>query len=156
MDIGLEKLSGGHKVNINASASLLLSDLDILHALPAKQIGIEILEAVPITDSIIKACQQLKEKGFTIILDDVVYAPHLKPLLKVADMIKVDLPRVSSLIEEVRTLRQYPVKLLAEKVETYTQFEQVKALNFEYVQGYFSANHKLCKGEKSQKTSLPF
>ena len=154
LDIGLDKLAGGYKININAPASLLLSDLEILHSLPPNQVGIEILETVPATGAIIAACKKLKDKGFTILLDDVVYAPHLKPLIELADIIKVDLPQVKNLAEEVRILRQYPVKILAEKVETYEQFEQVKALNFDYVQGYFFSKPEIIQGRKIADSKL--
>ncbi len=154
LDIGLDKLAGGYKININASASLLLSDLEILHSLPPSQVGIEILETLPVTEAIVDACKKLKAKGFTILLDDVVYAPHLKPLIELADIIKVDLPQVKNLAEEVRILRQYPVKLLAEKVETYAQFEQVKGLNFDYVQGYFFSKPEIIKGRKIASSKL--
>ena len=97
MDIWLEKLSGGHKININASASLLQSDLEMIYSLPPELVGIEVLETVQINDDVLKACKKLKDKGFTILLDDVVYAPHLAPLIDIADVIKVDLPLVKNL-----------------------------------------------------------
>ncbi len=148
MDIGLEKLSGGYKININVSESFLLNDLEIIHALPPEIVGIEILETVTVNDATIRACKTLKEKGFTLLLDDVVYAPHLNPLIDLADIIKVDLPRVSNLAEEVRKLRKFPAKLLAEKVETHEQFEQIKALNFDYAQGYFFSKPEILEGRK--------
>ncbi len=154
LDIGLDKLSGGYKVNINAPASFLLGKLEMLHTLPPNQVGIEILETVPVTEAIIAACKTLKHQGFTILLDDVVYAPHLKPLVELADIIKVDLPRIRNLEEEVRILRQYPARILAEKVETYQQFEQVKALNFDYVQGYFFSKPEVIQGKKIADAKL--
>ncbi len=154
LDIGLDKISGGYKVNINAPASFLLDKLEILHTLPPDQVGIEILETIPVTEAIITACKTLKHQGFTILLDDVVYAPHLKPLIDLADIIKVDLPKVSNLAEDVKTLRQYPAKILAEKVETYAQFEQVKALSFDYVQGYFFSKPEIIQDRKIPDSKL--
>lgn len=148
MDIGLEKLSGGHKININVSESFLLNDLEVIHALPPEKVGIEILETVAVNAATIQSCKTLKDKGFTILLDDVVYASHLNPLIDLADVIKVDLPRVSNLAEEVRRLRKFPAKLLAEKVETHEQFEQIKALNFDYAQGYFFSKPEILEGRK--------
>ncbi|MDQ6989597.1 MAG: EAL domain-containing protein [Mariprofundaceae bacterium] len=154
MDIGLEKLSGGHPININATASFLQSDLDMLSALPPDMIGIEILESVPVNQDTIAACKKLKDKGFTILLDDVVYSPHLQPLIELADIIKVDLPQISNLAEEVRSLRQYPAQLLAEKVETLAQYEQVKLLDFDYVQGYFFSKPEIIEGRKLPDSKL--
>ncbi len=154
MDIGLDKLSGGQRVNINSSVSFLQSDLDMLSMLPPEMIGIEILETVPVNADTISACKKLKDKGFTILLDDVVYAPQLSPLIELADIIKVDLPRVPNLAEEVRHLRQYPVKILAEKVETLAQYEQVKLLDFDYTQGFFFSKPEIIQGRKLPDSKL--
>jgi len=154
LDFGIDKLSDGHKININVPSSLLLTDLDIIHALPCEYIGIEIQGEAPINDAFISACQRLKSKGFTVLLDDVVYAPHLIPLLEIVDIIKVDLPRVDNLAEEVKILRQYPVKLLAEKVETKEQFDQVKSLGFDMVQGFFFSKPEIIQGKKIKDSKL--
>jgi EAL and modified HD-GYP domain-containing signal transduction protein len=58
-----------------------------------------------------------------------------------ADIIKIDF-RISSEDEIRRTLRRlahYPVKFLAEKVESYEEFEFATKLGFKYFQGYFFA-----------------
>jgi len=154
LDFGIDKLSGGHKLNINVPTSLLLSELEIIHALPSEQIGIEILETVPVNDSVVTACKRLKAKGFTLLLDDVVFAPHLKSLIEIADIIKVDLPRVQNLAEEVKLLRQYPAKILAEKVETQAQFDQTKSLNFDLFQGFFFSKPEIIKGRKIKESKL--
>ena len=54
----------------------------------------------------------------------------------------------------MRALRKYPAKLLAEKVETYEQFEQVKMLNFDYVQGYFFRKPEIIEGRKLPDSKL--
>jgi EAL and modified HD-GYP domain-containing signal transduction protein len=154
LDIGFEKLSAGHMLNINASESLLLHNLDIIHSLPPSHVGIEILETTPVTKEIIQVCKTLKDKGYTLLLDDVVYAPHLKPFIELANIIKVDLPQVRDLANDVKILRQYPAKLLAEKVETREDYEQVKALEFDYVQGYFFCKPQIIKGKKLPDSKL--
>ncbi|MDX8396868.1 MAG: HDOD domain-containing protein, partial [Mariprofundaceae bacterium] len=145
MDIGLDKLVGDKQVHINASERFLLSD--VTEVLPVAQVGIEVLEDVPVTEEVIAACQRLKAKGFTILLDDVVYAPQLEPLIELADIIKVDFLKVEDLTEDVRALRKYPVKLLAEKVETYEDYERALALGFDYFQGYFFCKPEVVKGK---------
>ncbi|MDX8381563.1 MAG: EAL domain-containing protein [Ghiorsea sp.] len=154
LDFGIDKLSDGHKININVPSSLLLSDLNIIHALPSEHIGIEIQGKSPVNDAFISACQHLKRKGFTVLLDDVVYAPHLIPLFEIVDIIKVDLQRVDDLAEEVKILRQYPAKLLAEKVETNEQLEQVKALGFDLAQGFFFSKPEIIPGKKIKDSKL--
>jgi len=60
-------------------------------------------------------------------------------LVDVANIIKIDLLTLSEqeLIEHVDILKQFDVKLLAEKVETDAQYQQCKQLGFDLYQGYF-------------------
>lgn len=106
------------------------------------------LEDVPVTPETIAAVRTLKEKGFTILLDDVVFKPHLKPLIELADIIKVDVMFVDDLTSDVHELRKYPVKLLAEKVEDRAMFERCRELNFNLYQGYFFSRPDIVEGKK--------
>jgi len=135
MDVGLDTLAGDKRVNINASESFLLSGA--IDLLPPEKVGIEVLESVSVTEEVLEACRALKAKGYMIMLDDVVYAPDMDPLLELADVIKVDLPFVKDLAADVKLLRRFKGKLLAEKVETRAEYEQAYDLGFDYFQGYF-------------------
>ncbi len=148
MDIGLESISDGKQVHINASTSFLLGGM--IEILPADKVSIEILETVPVTEEVIEACQALKAKGYHMMLDDVVYAPHLKPLVELADVIKVEFPLVEDLAEDVKNLKSFNVKLLAEKVETYEEYKLCHDLGFDYFQGYF-----FCKPEVIREKTMP-
>jgi len=154
MDIGIEKLADGKRVTINATESLLLGDIGLLDVLPPDLVGIEVLEDVSVSEAIIQSCRDLQARGFTIYLDDVVYSPHLIPLLEIADVIKVDLPLTKNLAEDVRILRKFKAKLLAEKVETLEEYELVKALDFDFVQGYFFSKPEIVQGRKLADSKL--
>ncbi|MDX8398311.1 MAG: HDOD domain-containing protein [Mariprofundaceae bacterium] len=148
MDIGLDEISDKKMVHINASESFLLSSQ--LDDLPADKVSIEVLEDVAITDKVIARCKELKQAGYQIMLDDVVYAPQLKPLVELADVIKVELPLIKDLDEEVRILKQFNVKILAEKVETYEEYQRCYDLGFDYFQGYY-----FCKPEVIHHKTMP-
>jgi EAL and modified HD-GYP domain-containing signal transduction protein len=62
-------------------------------------------------------------------------------LLELANIVKLDVLGVApdALRAQVRTLSFYPVKLLAERVETAEVFQLCRSLGFEYFQGYFFA-----------------
>jgi len=154
MDVGLERLAGNKRVNINASEKFLLSGL--IDVLPPDKVGIEVLETVPVTEEVIKACKDLKAKGYTLLLDDVVYEPRLDPLLEIVDIIKVDLPLVRDLEADVKVLRRFKGKLLAEKVETHEDYELAYALGFDYFQGYFFCKPDVlnCKTMADSKVSV--
>lgn len=136
---GLREILGKHKGFINVNADVLMSEA--LELLPSEKVVIELLEHVPITETVISRCRELKEKGFSIALDDHVYAPVYEPLYEIVDVIKVDLMRtgMERLRAELETFRHWKPKLLAEKVETHEQYEQCEALGFTYFQGYYFA-----------------
>lgn len=136
---GLREILGKHKGFINVNADVLMSEA--LELLPPEKVVIELLEHVPITDTVITRCRDLKEKGFSIALDDHVYEPVYEPLYEIVDVIKVDLFRtgMENLRRELETFRRWTPKLLAEKVETFAQYEQCAALGFTYFQGYYFA-----------------
>lgn len=51
---------------------------------------IEILEGTKLDDKILAACQRLKRSGCLIALDDYRDFPEWRPLIALADFIKVD------------------------------------------------------------------
>ncbi|MBL4608520.1 MAG: HDOD domain-containing protein [Pseudomonadales bacterium] len=95
--------------------------------------------------------QNLSKQGFTIALDDFVLTEETEPLLKIADIVKMDVLNTSEqcLIQTVETLKEYPLKLLAEKVEDYAMYQQCVEMGFHYFQGFF-----LCKPENIQGKAL--
>jgi len=134
---GLDVISGSKPCFINFTQDLLLRGLP--SAFPGSKIVVEILENVYPTAEILKVCQTLRQEGYTIALDDFVYDKTLEPLIVLADIIKIDF-RISSENEIRRTLHRlahFPVKFLAEKVETYEEFNLASTLGFKYFQGYF-------------------
>ena len=133
-EIGLDKLCGQRKLFINASGEWLLNpDLD---GLPKEQIVIEVLEDTAVSDALLTALRQLKTQGYTLALDDFELTDANRSLLALADIIKFDistgLPKAL-----IQRLYQDGYTLLAERVETYEEFEQCKALGFSLFQGYF-------------------
>jgi EAL and modified HD-GYP domain-containing signal transduction protein len=152
MDIGLDQISGNKMVYINAPRDFLVSD--IASILPPESVAIEVLEDVQVDDEVVKACHALKKKGFTLLLDDFIYSPQWEPLMKIADIIKIDVMVSEDLAAEVEPLRKYSAKLLAEKVETQEEFEHAKSLGFDYFQGYFFCRPDVVSGRKVPDSKL--
>lgn len=136
---GMHEVLGGKFGFINVHLGLLLSEM--LELLPIGQTVLELLEIIAIDDQVVERCRELKELGFVIALDDHEFDPGNSEIYFVADIIKIDilLTGVDNLPEVVRQLRKYPVKLLAEKVETVEQFLLCNELGFDLFQGYFFA-----------------
>lgn len=138
-NFGVEKVLGNKKAFINVPAALLESD--ILELLPPERVVIEILEDVEPTPDVISRCKALKARGFQFALDDFVYRPELEPLILIASYIKLDLLAlgIPALGEQARRLRGRGISLLAEKVETRTDYDACRALLINHYQGYFFA-----------------
>jgi EAL and modified HD-GYP domain-containing signal transduction protein len=86
--LGLETLTGGKRAFINMTRDLLVGDYAML--LPKDGTVIEVLESVTPDEQVVAACQQLKEAGYVIALDDFVEKAAMAPLTALADIIKVD------------------------------------------------------------------
>ena len=90
-NIGIEELSEGKKCFINFTKNLLRLKLPTYFN--PKSIVVEILEDIPINYELVAICQELKELGFTIALDDFAIQESydlLPELLKYIDIIKID------------------------------------------------------------------
>lgn len=134
--LGLETLSGGHRVFLNCTENLILEGLPTLF--PPEVTAVEILESVRPTPQLIDACRDLKRAGYWIALDDFVERPGYEPLVDLADVIKIDV-RATSAAEWPALTRKYlrnNRQFLAEKVETEDEFSGAKALGFTLFQGY--------------------
>jgi c-di-GMP-related signal transduction protein len=152
--MGIQRITGGRKAFINFTRHLLLEDYGSL--LPRDQFVIEILESITPDVEIIESCRRLKNGGYTLALDDFHISSACEPLLKMVDIIKVDLSvsdnRERFLIAETYLPRK--IKLLAERVETLAEFEQTRELGYSYFQGYFFSKPVVLISEKLPESKL--
>lgn len=140
VDLGIEAVLGDHRGFINFDTALLMSDL--VELLPRDKIVIELLETIEITDDVISRVKFLKSQGYIFALDDMRQADISKAkLFPHIDIFKVEIAGVSAseLRQTVAALCRYPVRLLAEKVDTHEQAAMCRELGFELFQGYYFA-----------------
>lgn len=121
-----------------------------------KSMIIEVLEDICITDEIISSLKALKQKGFTLALDDFVMDEKYRPILEIVDIIKLELPAMddATLEKTIQTLKPYNVKILAEKIETPELFNRCRDLGCDMFQGYFLAKPEIIKGRKIAASKL--
>ena len=145
---GVEDILGKHKGFVNVELELLMHDSLII--LPKEQIVFELLETLQITPELVQRCRFLKDKGFTLALDDHDYSPVYHELYGIVDIVKLDLMQSSpvQLAEMVKQLGRYPLQLLAEKVETEEEFKYCLDLGFELFQGYYFAKPSIMKKKR--------
>lgn len=144
LDVGLPAVTGGKKSFVNFTRNTLLA----MPAFDPRFIVIEVLETVEPDDDVIKAVRAAADAGFTIALDDFTYDEKWVPLLDMAHIVKVDViqHQGANLKTLCRLLSHYPVKLLAEKVESYDVFDACQQLGFDYFQGYFFSRPQVVVG----------
>ncbi len=154
LSIGMETLVGTGRAFINFTEKLLLENLPSIF--PPDMIVVEVLEHVPPSPEITAACQQLREQGYVLALDDFVFSPGMEPLIDLADIIKVDIMQTPlDRVEDIcRSLRGRGIRLLAEKIETYQEFDQAVQLGFSYFQGYFFRRPEVLKRREVGSTKL--
>jgi EAL and modified HD-GYP domain-containing signal transduction protein len=148
--IGLEKISAGHPMFFNCPRNFLIRDYVSLF--PPKSIVVEILETINPDEEIIAVCTRLKERGYTIALDDFVDSAKWAPLVALADIIKVDF-RLTSATEQREIVARHSgknIKMLAEKVETQEEFAAAMEMGYSLFQGYF-----FCHPEMLSHRGLP-
>jgi EAL and modified HD-GYP domain-containing signal transduction protein len=152
--IGLENLVGTKKAFINFGRGPLLQGW---HAsLPRENTVIEILETVEPDAEVLQACRNLREEGYQIALDDFVLRPGNECLLDVADLVKIEIQSIPRPEQKllVRSSKARGLQVLAEKVETYEEFEWAKQAGYDYFQGYFFARPVMVKGRQIPTAKL--
>ena len=145
LSIGLENILGGKKAFINFDYRLLSER--IYRTLPPQLTIIEVLESVEPTADLIALCRSIREDGYTIALDDFDSASQIDPLVHLAQLIKIDV-RATSRLEQERLVKAYRprgISLVAEKVETYEEFDWARSAGFDYFQGYFFARPSILR-----------
>ena len=154
-ELGLEAALGPYLGFVNLDARMLASDA--LELLPREKFVLEVLETVDITPEVVGRCRALKDKGYTLALDDfVTFEERHKPLLGLADIVKVDLMGMDAgaLEKTVKALRPWKVKLLAEKVDDEVQVKVCRDLGFELFQGYYFAKPTVIAGKKLSQSEM--
>jgi len=109
-----------------------------------------------VTRSLIEICKLIKLKGYKIALDDFTYDESKKPLMEIADFIKIDvlIHQRDELLRLLKLLKPYPARLLAEKVETKEDFSYCVDLGFELFQGYFFEKPSVIEGTSVSSSQI--
>lgn len=153
-EFGLDSIVGNHFAFINLTYDLLLDE--VIQMLPRERVVLEILENVKVTDELVNAVRQLSNQGYIIALDDFTYDDNWLPLIELADIIKLDVLSLNNreIEEQVKLLRPFNTRLLAEKVETMEHFTYLKSLDFDYYQGYFLSKPNIVAGKRTPTSKL--
>ena len=146
MVIGISEITDGKKAFINFTTNLLKQQVPTVF--DSEIVVVEILENVEPTKEIIAACRKIKDKGYILALDDFVFSRKYLPLLKLADIIKVDFVNTDEDMRQklIKLSSKWDLDLLAEKVETREELQEALDLGYSYFQGYFFSKPKIIQG----------
>lgn len=139
------ELTEGTRAFINFPQNLIESEVPAL--LPRQSLVVEVLEHVEPTEKVLAALRSLRRKGYTIALDDFVFEEKYRPLIGLADIIKIDY-QATPVDQQKRLIDAlgHRVKFLAEKIETPFEYEIAKKLGYEMFQGYFFSRPTVVHG----------
>ncbi|AUI86271.1 histidine kinase [Vibrio azureus] len=123
---------------------------------PSESLVVEVLEDCQPTDALLEAIQTLHNMGYQIALDDFIPNKAWKRFLPYVSVIKFDIRSISIAKAEIfiQSLSHYPIKFLAEKVETYDEFELAMKAGFDYFQGYFFSKPEMIQSKRLSASFL--
>ncbi len=148
LEMGIDQIAGTSQAFINLTANFFLSQN--YEVLPKHNVVLEVLESIDPTPLVIQSLVRARQLGYKIALDDFIVRDSHRALLEVADFVKVDILALTGeqLLEQIDVLKQYPVRLLAEKVEDQEMYALCYEQGFEYFQGYFFCKPQIIEGVK--------
>ena len=145
-NLGISEFTGNKPAFINFTLETLAQGYP--ETLTTEEVVVEILETVKPGKKLLAICKDLHEKGYTIALDDYIHQSVWQHFYPFISIIKIDWQDTSiATIKDVKVaIQDFPhIKLLAEKVETYEEYNQALELDFELFQGFFFAKPEMVK-----------
>jgi EAL and modified HD-GYP domain-containing signal transduction protein len=145
-NMGISEFTGNKPAFINFTLETLNKHYPEM--LATDEVVVEILETIKPGKKLLSLCKDLHKKGYTLALDDYEHQSvwaHFYPFISI---IKIDIQQsnLDDIKQVISAITDFPhIKLLAEKVETHEEYNQMLNLGFEYFQGYFFAKPEMMK-----------
>lgn len=136
--LNIKDIIGGGRAFINFTGNLLKRGVPKM--ISPDLVVVEVLENLLMDEELLAACQELKERGYTLALDDFEFDNSYSNLFELGDIVKIDFRTSQKSIEDTAYICRYCNKvMLAEKIESQEEFEYAKSLGCSFMQGYFFA-----------------
>jgi len=146
--LGLPRAIGDALAFLNVDTDVLMSD--IFAFLPRERTVLELGASVEASDAVLWRLAELAGHGFRFAAEASSHGARLGRLLPLLDYVKVDLRAtpVVAMLSLVPRLRGTGKRLVAEKVESQTEYRTCLDLGFDYFQGYYFAKPSVLAGRK--------
>jgi len=154
-NMGISDFTGSKPAFINFTLETLI--LGYPEMLTNEEVVVEILETVKPGKKLLNICKDLYGKGYIIALDDYEHQSvwsHFYPFIKIIkiDIQQTNVDEIKRIIEAIKDHSH--IDLLAEKVETYQEYDQALQLGFKYFQGFFFAKPEMVKTKNLSPSQL--
>ncbi|MFC4353950.1 EAL and HDOD domain-containing protein [Chryseomicrobium palamuruense] len=137
--MGLDYVSHGLPVFVNFTRDLIVNYRQL--TIPPGSLTIEVLESIEFDEELLKALQHLKKAGYQLALDDFncnSSVHGIPDILRTTDFIKIDFRAPFNQQQCTENLaKRSGKKLIAEKVETFEDYQRALDSGYTYFQGYF-------------------
>ncbi len=152
LEIGLSTVCPEQPVFINHTRHLLALD----PILPPDRCVVEVLEDVAADRETVDRLARLQKLHYRIALDDFVFREELVPMVELADYVKLDLLALgaNAFREQMRLLRPFGVRIVAEKIESEAEFRWCRKLGCELFQGYYLRRPEVLSGRRIPSSRL--
>lgn len=154
LELGMENIVGPNKAFINYPRSYLLNS----KSMPVNKdtVVVEVLENSGYDAILLSSLRRWVKEGCSIALDDFVFESKLTPFVELAEFVKLDILALGHdhFHEQVEALRGFDVKIIAEKVETWEDYQFCRLLGVEYFQGYFFEKPEVISSKTSKVNSM--
>jgi EAL and modified HD-GYP domain-containing signal transduction protein len=147
LSIGIEEITAGAAAFVNFPEALIVKKIPLMFS--PRVLVVEVLEDTGPSADVVEACRELSSRGYLIALDDFSYRPEYRVLLPHVNIVKLDFRAQDpdALRETMQELKAFPLSLLAEKVETHSEFHASLDMGFSYFQGYFFSKPEVLCGK---------
>ncbi|NMH60237.1 EAL and HDOD domain-containing protein [Alteromonas ponticola] len=137
--LGLDDISGEKTSFINFSSDTLISRFPT--TLNPETVVVEITESPTQQAGLLEACQHIKQLGFKLAIDDPMMISGKHEIFPLIDIVKVDVSksRFEVIEQKIPRFLDSNIRLVAEQVDSYDQFNTCRDLGFDLFQGYFFA-----------------
>jgi len=154
LEIGMDSMVGGNKAFINFPRAYLMNPSGV--PLDKSQVVIEVLENSGFDALLLASLRKWVNAGYKLALDDFVYEPKLLPFVELATYIKLDLQGLGrdGFMQQMDALKDFKVKIIAEKIETWEEFNFCEVLGADYYQGYFFERPEVISKKATKVNSM--
>lgn len=137
--LGLDDICGEKKSFINFSTDTIISRFPT--TLNPETVVVELDENPFLQSGLLEACQHIKQLGFKLAIDDPMMMSGKHEIFPLIDIVKVDVSKARYEVIEKNIPRflDSNIKLVAEQVDSHTDFNNCRDLGFDFFQGYFFA-----------------